>query len=40
MQKADVGILPEDIVFLLQEADLNNDGTISFPEFRAIIYGL
>ena len=40
MQKADVGIPTEDIMYLLEEADLNNDGTISFPEFRSLIFGL
>jgi len=40
MQKADVGILTEDIMYLLEEADLNTDGKISFSEFRALIFGL
>ena len=40
MQKADVGISTEDIMYLLAEADLNVDGTISFSEFRSLIYGL
>ena len=40
MQKADVGIPTEDIMYLLEEADLNNDGTISFSEFRSLIFGL
>ncbi|KAL5247948.1 hypothetical protein ACHWQZ_G017198 [Mnemiopsis leidyi] len=40
MQKADVGIPAEDIMYLLEEADLNNDGTISFSEFRSLIFGL
>ncbi|XP_063689244.1 calmodulin-alpha-like [Bolinopsis microptera] len=40
MQKADVGILTKDIIYLLEEADLNTDGKISFSEFRSLIYGL
>ena len=40
MGKADVGIPHDDILYLLEEADLNNDGTISFAEFRSILFGL
>ena len=40
MQKADVGIPEEDIMYLLEEADLNQDGIISFSEFRGLIFGL
>ena len=40
MGKADVGIPHGDIVYLLEEADLNQDGTISFSEFRSLLFGL
>ena len=40
MAKADVGIPHDEILYLLEEADLNRDGTISFSEFRSILFGL
>ena len=39
MEKADVGIPNDEIVNVLQEADVNNDGTICFSEFRALLTG-
>ena len=39
MQTADVGVSHEDVVYLLEEADLNSDGKISFSEFRNLFLG-
>ncbi|KAL5254815.1 hypothetical protein ACHWQZ_G014299 [Mnemiopsis leidyi] len=40
MAKADVGIPHHEIMYLLEEADLNRDGRISFSEFRSLLFGL
>ena len=40
MEDADCGISHDDVVYLLQEADLNSDGKISFSEFRSLFLGL
>lgn len=39
MEKADVGISQEDIIYLLEEADVSGDGLISFSEFRSLLFG-
>lgn len=39
MEKADVGISQEDILYLLEEADVSGDGLISFSEFRSLLFG-
>lgn len=40
METADVGIPHDDVIYLLQEADLNSDGKISFSEFRSLFLGI
>lgn len=38
MRKADVGIPHADIVYLLEGADMNRDGKVSFSEFRSLLF--
>ena len=39
MKKADVGIPQDEITYLLSEANINKDGTISFTQFASLMLG-
>ena len=40
MKKADVGIPQDDIVYLMSEANINKDDTISFSQFASLMLGV